>query len=213
MFTANVFRRCPSAIGSACSTHCGSVSSPFVALCLRQMRSPVVSAKGRFRTTAATRNEEGISTASGDPLAELTVYTIGHSTRSSEEFVGLLEASRIEMLVDVRRMPGSRRLPQFDSATLSRSLSAREIDYCWISQPGGRRRPQADSPNTGWRHAAFRAYADHMVTDEFADGLFELLMLAHGKPTVMMCAEVLWWRCHRRLIADALPIPPRPSSR
>ncbi len=147
-----------------------------------------------------------LSTVSGESLAELTVYSIGHSTRSSEQFIGLLEASRIEVLVDVRRMPGSRRLPQFDSTTLSRSLSTRMIDYCWVSQLGGRRRPQRDSPNTGWRHAAFRAYADHMLTDEFADGLFELLMLANGKPTVMMCAEVLWWRCHRRLIADALVV-------
>jgi uncharacterized protein (DUF488 family) len=147
-----------------------------------------------------------VSAASGDHLTELTVYSIGHSTRSSEEFIGLLEASRIEVLADVRRMPGSRRLPQFDATTLSRSLSAQEIDYCWISQLGGRRRPQAESSNTGWRHAAFRAYADHMVTEEFADGLFELLMLANGRRTVMMCAEVLWWRCHRRLIADALVV-------
>ncbi|MDQ2665854.1 MAG: DUF488 domain-containing protein [Gemmatimonadota bacterium] len=146
------------------------------------------------------------STVSGDTLTELTVYTVGHSTRSSEEFIGVLEAFHIELLVDVRRMPGSRRLPQFDSATLARSLAAREIDYCWISQLGGRRRAQADSPNTGWRHPAFRAYADHMATGEFADGLFELLMLANGKRTVIMCAEVLWWRCHRRLISDVLVV-------
>ena len=146
------------------------------------------------------------STASGDHLTELTVYSIGHSTRSSEEFVSVLEAYRIEVLADVRRMPGSRRLPQFDATTLSHSLCARDMDYRWISQLGGRRRPHADSSNTGWRHAAFRAYADHMDTEEFADGLFELLMLANGRRTVMMCAEVLWWRCHRRLIADALVV-------
>jgi uncharacterized protein (DUF488 family) len=137
---------------------------------------------------------------------EQTVYTIGHSTRSSEEFLDLLIGAGIELLVDVRRMPGSRRLPQFDSATLRDALTERGIDYCWIPALGGRRRPAADSPNTGWRHAAFRAYADHMDTEEFADGLFELTMLARGRRTVVMCAEVLWWRCHRRLIADVLVV-------
>jgi uncharacterized protein (DUF488 family) len=141
-----------------------------------------------------------------DQLTEAAVYTIGHSTRSSDEFLHLLEASGVEILVDVRRMPGSRRLPQFDSVTLARSLSLRGIDYCWIPALGGRRRGPADSPNTGWRHAAFRAYADHMATEEFADGLFELLMLARGRRTAVMCAEVLWWRCHRRLIADVLVV-------
>jgi uncharacterized protein (DUF488 family) len=135
-----------------------------------------------------------------------TVFTIGHSTRSSEEFLGVLEAFGIEVIADVRRMPGSRRLPQFDSATLCRSLSERGMDYCWIAQLGGRRRPVPGSHNTGWRHAAFRAYADHMATEEFAEGLFELLMLARGRRTAVMCAEVLWWRCHRRLIADALVV-------
>jgi uncharacterized protein (DUF488 family) len=134
------------------------------------------------------------------------VYTIGHSTRSSDEFLGVLDAFGIEVLVDVRRMPGSRRLPQFDSVTLCRSVSERGMDYCWIAQLGGRRRSTSTSRNTGWRHAAFRAYADHMDTEEFADGLFELLMLARGRRTAVMCAEVLWWRCHRRLIADVLVV-------
>ena len=137
---------------------------------------------------------------------EQTVYTIGHSTRSIDELLELLEATGIEVLVDVRRMPGSRRLPQFDAAALGRSLSERGIDYCWIPQLGGRRRPTSASRNTGWRHAAFRAYADHMDTEEFAEGLFELLMLARGRRTAVMCAEVLWWRCHRRLIADVLVV-------
>src|SRR4051812_27347809 len=91
-----------------------------------------------------------------------TVYTVGHSTRSSDELIDLLEAAGIELLVDVRRLPGSRRLPQFDSATLAQSLAERGIDYCWIPALGGRRRPTPESRNTGWRHAAFRAYADHM---------------------------------------------------
>jgi uncharacterized protein (DUF488 family) len=140
------------------------------------------------------------------PLTEPYVYTIGHSTRTSAEFLEMLEDARIELLVDVRRLPGSRRLPQFDSATLRDALAARAIDYCWIPALGGRRRPTPHSRNTGWRHAAFRAYADHMESEEFADGLFELSMLACGARTVVMCAEVLWWRCHRRLIADALVV-------
>ena len=143
---------------------------------------------------------------SADSLAEQTVYTVGHSTRSSDELLDLLETAGIEVVADVRRMPGSRRLPQFDSAVLARSLARREIDYCWIPGLGGRRRSTSTSRNTGWRHAAFRAYADHMDTEEFADGLFELLMLARGRRTVVMCAEVLWWRCHRRLIADVLVV-------
>jgi uncharacterized protein (DUF488 family) len=137
---------------------------------------------------------------------EQTIFTIGHSTRSSEEFLSVLEAHRIEVIADVRRLPGSRRLPQFDSATLAQSLAARDIDYQWIAQLGGRRRPVPGSPNTGWRHPAFRAYADHIATEEFAEGLFELLMMGRGLRTAVMCAEVLWWRCHRRLISDVLTV-------
>ena len=135
-----------------------------------------------------------------------TIYTIGHSTRPSEEFIAALEAYDVEVVVDVRLLPGSRRLPQFDSATLSASLHDEGIDYRWIVELGGRRRTpsETESPNTGWRHAAFRAYADYMATDAFAGGLFELLMVARARRTAVMCAEVLWWRCHRRLIADVL---------
>jgi uncharacterized protein (DUF488 family) len=137
-------------------------------------------------------------------MTEPTVWTIGHSTRSAPEFAAALSANQIELVADVRRLPGSRRLPQFDSETLSRSLAAHGIDYCWIRELGGRRRPEPDSRNTAWRHPAFRAYADHMASEEFAAGLFELLMLARGLRTALMCAEVLWWRCHRRLVSDAL---------
>ena len=133
-----------------------------------------------------------------------TIWTIGHSTRSIDDFASLLEENRIDVLVDVRRFPGSRRLPQFESAALAGALVARGISYKWIEALGGRRRSDPSSINTAWRHQAFRAYADHMQTEEFADGLLELLMIAHGARTAIMCAEVLWWRCHRRLIADAL---------
>lgn len=134
----------------------------------------------------------------------LTIWTIGHSTRSIEEFLSTLAAYEIELVADVRRFPGSRRLPQFGSDQLGAALLAHGIGYVWIPALGGRRRPDPASVNVAWRHPAFRAYADHVATEEFADGLFELLMLAHGLRTAIMCSEVLWWRCHRRLIADVL---------
>ena len=133
-----------------------------------------------------------------------TVWTIGHSNRSFDDFALALEEPRIELVVDVRRFPGSRRLPQFASEILETELERRGIAYHWIPALGGRRRPDPDSPNTGWTHPAFRAYADHIETEEFAEGLTELLMLAGGLRTAIMCAEALWWRCHRRLIADVL---------
>jgi uncharacterized protein (DUF488 family) len=116
----------------------------------------------------------------------------------------LLELHAVDVLVDVRRFPGSRRLPQFQSDALAASLSQRGIGYQWVEALGGRRRTDPSSPASAWRHPAFRAYADHVLTEPFADGLFELMMLALGTRTVIMCAEVLWWRCHRRLIADVL---------
>jgi uncharacterized protein (DUF488 family) len=134
----------------------------------------------------------------------LPVYTVGHSTRSIEELLALLERHDVELLADVRRFPGSRRLPQFASEALAASLATRGIAYRWLPDLGGRRRPDPDSPNVGWRHPAFRAYADYLATEPFAEGLFELLMLAGGLRTAIMCAEVLWWRCHRRLISDVL---------
>lgn len=116
----------------------------------------------------------------------------------------MLAAYEIELVADVRRYPGSRRVPQFGEAALESSLAEHGIAYRWIAALGGRRRTDPDSINLSWRHPAFRAYADHVATEEFADGLFELLMLSGGLRTVVMCAEVLWWRCHRRIIADVL---------
>jgi uncharacterized protein (DUF488 family) len=133
-----------------------------------------------------------------------TIWTLGHSTRSLGEFLAILDAHDIELVADVRRFPGSRRLPHFAGPALERSLAAHGLAYRWLPALGGRRRPAPESPNVAWRHPAFRAYADHVETEEFADGLFELLTLAHGLRTAIMCAEVLWWRCHRRLIADVL---------
>jgi uncharacterized protein (DUF488 family) len=134
----------------------------------------------------------------------MTIWTVGHSTRTAAEFRGVLAAHDIELVADVRRFPGSRRLPQFGAAMLEQDLRMIGVSYHPFPALGGRRQPVRESVNTGWRHPAFRGYADHLATEEFADGLFELLILANGLRTALMCAEILWWRCHRRLLADVL---------
>lgn len=133
-----------------------------------------------------------------------TIWTIGHSTRTIEAFLAVAAAHQLEAIVDVRRFPASRRLPQFAGAALAQALAEQGIAYHWLPSLGGRRRPEPGSVNTAWRHPAFRGYADHVASEEFAGGLFELLMIANGLRTAVMCAEMLWWRCHRRLIADVL---------
>lgn len=133
-----------------------------------------------------------------------TIWTIGHSTRPIEVFIELLKANQIETVADVRRYPGSRWHPQYNERNLRESLSQQGIDYAWIPALGGRRTPLPDTPNTAWRNEAFRGYADHVATEEFADGLFELLMIAGGGRTVIMCSEAVPWRCHRSLISDVL---------
>jgi len=132
------------------------------------------------------------------------VWTIGHSTRTLEEFLRLLAAHRVEAVADVRRYPGSRRWPHFSRDALAAQLESRGLAYAWLPELGGRRTPQPDSPNTAWRSAAFRGYADYMATEPFAEGLDRLMSLALGLRTSIMCAESLWWRCHRGLIADVL---------
>ena len=141
---------------------------------------------------------------SADSESSLTIWTVGHSTRSIDELLSVLAAHRIELVADVRRFPGSRRLPHFATEALEQSLASAGIAYRWFPNLGGRRRPDPASLNLAWRHPAFRAYADHIATEEFAEGLFELLLLAGGLRTAIMCSEILWWRCHRRLIADVL---------
>jgi uncharacterized protein (DUF488 family) len=135
---------------------------------------------------------------------EFTVWTIGHSTHSIEEFIQLLDDCSIRVLADVRMFPGSRRYPQFNKDKLSESLAKAKIKYNHLGELGGRRRVRADSPNTAWRNKAFRAYADYMMTAEFNQGIRRLLEIASRKRTAIMCAEVLWWRCHRALIGDYL---------
>lgn len=134
----------------------------------------------------------------------MKIWTIGHSTRSIEDFLAVIDAHELEALVDVRRFPGSRRLPQFGSAALEASLRGVDISYRWVEALGGRRRASPASPNDAWENEAFRGYADHTATEEFAAGLTELVTIASGLRTTVMCAELLWWRCHRRIIADVL---------
>lgn len=132
------------------------------------------------------------------------IWTVGHSTRSSAEFNEILLTHEIGALVDVRSFPGSRRYPHFNKAELARELEAVGILYFHNAQLGGRRRPSPHSKNTAWKNASFRAYADHMESEEFEKGIQDLLRLAGEKRTAVMCAEALWWRCHRGLIADFL---------
>ena len=132
------------------------------------------------------------------------IWTVGHSTRSGDEFIEILRGHGIEVLVDVRTYPGSRRYPQFNRAALAESLAAVGIRYVHEPRLGGRRRARPDSHNTAWRNAQFRGYADHMETEEFKNGVRELLELAASARVAVMCAEAVWWRCHRSLIADHL---------
>jgi uncharacterized protein (DUF488 family) len=134
----------------------------------------------------------------------VTVWTVGHSTRSGEEFAQILLAHGIQVLVDVRSFPGSRRYPQFNRATLAESLRQVGIEYKHEPRLGGRRTPRKDSQNTAWKNASFRAYADHMESEEFRKGVEDLLELASNARVAVMCAEALWWRCHRSLISDYL---------
>lgn len=139
-----------------------------------------------------------------DPGFELTVWTIGHSTRPMEEFLGLLASSQIETIVDVRSLPGSRKYPQYDQAALKATLAQHGVGYQWLQVLGGRRPVSPDSPNTSWRNASFRGYADYMSSAMFAQGLEQLVAWVRHSRVALMCAEAVWWRCHRSMIADAL---------
>lgn len=132
------------------------------------------------------------------------VFTIGHSTRPIEELLALLAENEVELLVDVRRFPGSRRHPQFSRDALASSLQAAGIEYRHEPRLGGRRNARPYSPHTAWRVDAFRGYADHMETAEFQEALETLIHLSREKTVAILCAEAVPWRCHRRLISDAL---------
>ena len=137
-------------------------------------------------------------------LDNLTIWTIGHSTRLIEEFVELLTKNKIELLADIRRHSGSRKFPQFNPEPLAASLAAAGIEYRQIEKLGGRRKVRSDSHNIAWRNLSFRGYADYMETAEFREGIGTLLTLAAAKRTAIMCAEAVWWRCHRSLVSDFL---------
>jgi uncharacterized protein (DUF488 family) len=135
-----------------------------------------------------------------------TIYTVGHSTRSTEELLALLADANVQLVADVRAFPSSRRHPQFNRAALSEWLPAAGVQYLHLGGLGGRRTPAPDSRNGGWREASFRGYADYMASGEFRAALGELEASASERATAVMCAEAVWWRCHRRLISDALVV-------
>lgn len=138
------------------------------------------------------------------PTGVTMVWTVGHSTHPIEEFISLLKIHTIETVADVRLHPGSRKFPHFNKDPLSGSLEATGIEYIHFPDLGGRRKPRPDSRNTAWRSASFRGYADYMETAEFQGALGRLLQLAATKRVAIMCAEAVWWRCHRGLISDIL---------
>jgi uncharacterized protein (DUF488 family) len=132
------------------------------------------------------------------------VRTLGHGTLAEDEFLAIVRDAGVEAIVDVRRFPGSRRSPQYSVDGMATWLAGHGIEYHWLAALGGRRKPSTESPNQGLRNEQFRAYADHMTSDEFADGIFELCALMQTRRLAVMCAESAWWRCHRRLLADHL---------
>lgn len=137
-------------------------------------------------------------------MAIHTLFTIGHSTHSIDEFIALLKAHGIEELADVRSIPKSRHCPQFNVDIFPESLRGAGVSYMPIKALGGRRSTRKDSINTGWRNASFRGYADYMATEGFSEGLDQLISVARERHTAIMCAEAVPWRCHRSLIADAM---------
>ena len=141
-------------------------------------------------------------------MSERTIYTAGHSTRTLDELAALLESADVKALADIRRFPSSRRHPQHNRGELERGLASRGIEYRWFGEElGGRRQqivPPEESPNGAWQVAAFRNYADAMATAPFLAAAERLEALALGVPTALLCAEKLWWQCHRRLLADLM---------
>lgn len=134
------------------------------------------------------------------------IWTIGHSTRSLEEFIAMLKSFQIESVADIRSFPGSRKYPQFNREALEISLPQNNIRYFHLKNLGGRRKASPDSKNTAWHHPAFRGYADYMETDEFKIGIQQLEQIAMQQRSVYMCSEAVWWRCHRSMVSDFLKL-------
>jgi Protein of unknown function, DUF488 len=188
-----------------------SSQKPCTALADAQKHSEAPRARADHKSTAAleasasTNADERLATAQlSSTTNSLTIFTIGHSTHPIGEFIALLKNYGIEQLVDVRTVPKSRHVPQFNSEALAESLCKQRISYVHLKALGGLRHAKKDSINTGWRNASFRGYADYMATEEFAKGIDRLIELAKAERTVIMCAEAVPWRCHRSLIGDAL---------
>lgn len=135
-----------------------------------------------------------------------TIWTIGHSTHPIKEFIDLLKNQKIEHLVDVRSLPGSRKFPQFNMENLMVSLPENEIQYTLIPELGGRRKKTPNSVNTAWHNVSFRNYADYMETDNFKEGINQLTSFAAKQRVCYMCSEAVWWRCHRSMISDYLKV-------
>lgn len=132
------------------------------------------------------------------------IYTIGHSTHSFNDFLTMLQSFGIKTLVDIRSLPGSRKFPQFDKEKLKSALEENGIAYIYLKELGGRRKMKKDSTNIRWKNTSFRGYADYMETEEFAQGIEALESIALKSSTAYMCAEAVWWRCHRSMVSDYL---------
>ena len=132
------------------------------------------------------------------------IYTIGHSTRSEDEFIAILQSFKIELLADIRSYPGSKRYPHFNKENLQQSLQQHKIHYHHFPELGGRRKALKVSKNTAWKNDAFRGYADYMETGDFKNGIIKLEDIAIKYKTAYMCSEAVWWRCHRSLVSDYL---------
>lgn len=133
-----------------------------------------------------------------------TIYTIGHSTRSLEEFLNTLRSFDIKILADIRRLPGSRKFPHFDQVPLKIALEETGIQYIHLADLGGRRKVKKDSKNTRWNNSSFRGYADYMESEEFENAIAILESMALTQPTTYLCSEAVWWRCHRSMVSDHL---------
>jgi uncharacterized protein (DUF488 family) len=163
-----------------------------------------MTSRPKVRKRAPSASRRSLNLSNSPHKQALTVLTIGHSTRPIEEFLSMLHAYGVQQLVDVRTIPRSRRVPQFNQDALAEKLNAAGIRYFHLKELGGLRHPRKDSTNLGWRNASFRGYADYMGTAEFRAAIDRLLELARSAPTAIMCAEAVPWRCHRSLIGDAL---------
>ena len=133
-----------------------------------------------------------------------TIYTIGHSTHSIETFIAMLQAFDIQIVADIRSLPGSRKFPQFNQENLKVSLEEVGIQYVHLTDLGGRRKAKKDSKNTSWNNVSFRGYADYMETEQFENAIKNMAHLAEEKTLVYMCSEAVWWRCHRSMVSDYL---------